>query len=109
MTINLAIEYIPRRMHELGYNKNYHIRFHHFVLRASEIRTIEAYNEIYLLVEEAEDVSVESQSGLFDLSEPNISELQYEHSAFITITNQSNATRHVRSIQIIPAKKNCKN
>ena len=31
MTIELAIEYIPRRMKSLGYNNDYDIKFRHFV------------------------------------------------------------------------------
>ena len=105
MTINLAIEYIPKRMRELGYDSNYHIRFHHYVLQSEEKRTIEAFNEIFLLVEEAEDISVESLTGIFDLSQQYISEQQYEHEGLISLVNQSNRTRHVRFIQIIPSKK----
>ena len=36
MTVNLALEYIPRRMQELGYRADYYIRFRHFVLQPSE-------------------------------------------------------------------------
>ena len=52
MTINLALEYIPRRMQELGYKGNYYIRFRHLVLQANEEQTIDAYNQFYYLVEE---------------------------------------------------------
>ena len=36
MTIELAIEYIPRRMKALGYGNDYNIRFRHFVLQPKE-------------------------------------------------------------------------
>lgn len=102
MTINLALEYIPRRMAELGH-KNYHIRFRHLVLPALESVEIEAYNHIYLLVEEASDVQVSSELGVFDLSLENSNEMQYEHQALIKITNYAIVTRHIRFIQVIPS------
>lgn len=105
MTINLALEYIPRRMKELGYGKAYHIRFRHLLLQAQQILDLDATNQIYLLVEEVEDISVQSDSGTFDLSLSNINEFQYEHQGRITIENQSTQTRHVRFIQIILNKK----
>ena len=102
MTINLAIEYIPRRMKELGYGRNYHLRFRHLVIPAGEKIEIDAYNQIYLLVEEAEDISIQSDSGIFDFSLANIDEFQYEHQGLINIENQSTQVRHVKFIQVIP-------
>lgn len=102
MTINLALEYIPRRMAELGH-RNYHIRFHHLVLQALEKTEIEAYNHIYLLVEEAPDVNISSELGIFDLSLENSNEMQYEHQGLIRLTNYAIVTRHLRFIQIIPS------
>ena len=105
MTINLALEYIPRRMRELGYGRDYHLRFRHLLLQAQQILEVDATNQIYLLVEEAEDISVQSESGTFDLSLQNINEFQYEHHGKITIENQSTQRRHIRFIQIILKKK----
>ena len=102
MTIDLALEYIPKRMMELGYGKrDYAIRFRHFILKADEQTNIDAYNQLYILVEETADVSVSSELGLFDLSAPNTNELQYEHQGQIRIQNQSLQIRHVRFIQVI--------
>ena len=105
MTINLALEYIPRRMQELGHGKHYHLRFRHLLLQAQQTLEVDAYNQIYLLVEEAEDINIESESGTFDLSLQNINEFQYEHQGKIIIENQSTQTRHVRFIQIVPLRK----
>jgi len=102
MTINLALEYIPRRMFELGLGNNYHLRFRHFLLQPAEIRFIQSFNQMYLLVEEAADISVESDFGLYDLSYGLTNEMQYEHQGIITITNHSGLNNHVRFIQVIP-------
>jgi len=101
MNIVLAMEYIPRRMRELGVGDNYYLRFKHLVLKANEVIELNAYNEYYLLVEDAEDVSIESDTGLFDLSDGNTNELQYEHQGSITITNNAADINHLRFIQII--------
>ncbi|MDO9001388.1 MAG: hypothetical protein Q7W45_16600 [Bacteroidota bacterium] len=105
MTINLALEYIPRRMQELGYKGNYYIRFRHLVLQANEEQTIDAYNQFYYLVEEAQNVRVESETGIFDLSENTTNEMQYEHQSKIQIKNYSSGINHLRFIQVIPKHK----
>ena len=105
MTINLALEYIPRRMQELGYKGNYYIRFRHLVLQANEEQTIDAYNQFYYLVEEAQNVRVESETGIFDLSENTTNEMQYEHQSKIKNKNYSSGINHLRFIQVIPKHK----
>jgi hypothetical protein len=102
MNIALALEYIPRRMNELGYSSNYFIRFRHFVMQPNEKLEIDAYNQFFILVEEINDASVVSDFGLFDIAETKINEQTYEHQGEIKITNYSNAINHVRFVQVIP-------
>ena len=108
MTINLALEYIPRRMEELGFGNEYYLRFRHFVLQPSEQLDVLAFNQFFILVEEASDVSVKSEFGIFDLSLRNANEMLYEHQGQITIQNYASGINHVRFIQIIPKHKNQK-
>lgn len=103
MTTDLALEYIPRRMRELGYGDNYSLRFVHLVLQPSEKRNLEASCEFFILVEEPANVSVDSDMGIFDLSNTTTNELQYEHQGSITVSNLSTAAAiSVRFIQVIP-------
>ena len=103
MTTDLALEYIPRRMRELGYGDNYSLRFVHIVLQPSEVRQLEASCEFFILVEEPQSVNIDSDMGIFDLSSTAANELQYEHQGSITITNQNaNGVTSVRFIQVIP-------
>ena len=67
---------------------------------------LKAYNQLMVLIEPSEEVRVESNTGLFDLSEYQVNELQYEHSGKIIIRNLSNAPNHLRMIQVIPKLKN---
>ena len=109
MTTALALEYIPRRMQELGHGKSYYIRFRHIVLQPKEQIEIAAYNQFYMLVEEPENVKILSDFGVYDLSENRTNEQFYEHQGTILITNYSPTATHVRFIQVIPSDKNKSN
>lgn len=102
MITELVLEYIPRRMRELGYGDKYSLRFVHLVLQAQEVRQIEASCELFILAEEPQNVNIDSGMGIFDLSYTATNELQYEHQGIITITNQSDNINRVRFIQVIP-------
>lgn len=102
MTSQLAIEYIPKRMCELGYGSHYMIRLRHLVLKPGETRAMYVHNELMILVEPFCNVRLESAAGIFDLSEDLVNELQYEHSGDFKIINQSFFINHVRFIQVIP-------
>lgn len=105
MNVALALEYIPRRMKELGYGSDYYIRFRHFVLQANEKIEFDAYNQFFILVEEIADMSVQSDFGLFDIAEDKINEQTYEHQGAITINNYALQINHIRFIQVIPKHK----
>ncbi|MFA6923611.1 MAG: hypothetical protein WC223_05085 [Bacteroidales bacterium] len=105
MTTELALEYIPRRMSEMGHDNNYILRFRHLILKPSEKIEIDASNQLFILVEEPQDISIDSLSGIFDLSIQNTNEMQYEHQGIISIRNLAEVARHVRFIQVIPRHK----
>ncbi len=109
MNAALALEYIPRRMNELGYGTRYYIRFRHFVLQANEKIELDAYNQFFILIDEPSDVSVQSDFGTFDIAEDKINEQSYEHQGTININNYSSHTNHVRFIQVIPIHKSTNN
>jgi hypothetical protein len=102
MTAELATDYIARRMEELGYGSNYYLRFRHLVLRAKEKRKIEAPNQLFLLINPDDDISVKSDFGIYDVTEENINECQYEHHGSIQVRNYAATTTHARFIQAIP-------
>jgi hypothetical protein len=103
MTAALALEYIPRRMEELGYGKNYYIRFRHLVLQPDERLDIEAYNQFYIIIDQPTNVNIASDFGLYGLELEITNELQYEHQGFISIHNNLvEEINHIQFIQIIP-------
>lgn len=102
MTSDLALEYIARRLKEMGYAKDYLIRFRHILLKVNEVREITAYNQIFLLIEPVHDIRIESDVGLFDLTEDHANEMQYEHRGRIKISNLSLSPINARFLQAIP-------
>ncbi len=102
MTIDLALQYIPKRMQELGYNTQYHLRLRHLVLQPQAEVNISSYNQLVLLVDEVNDIRVESDTGVYDLTETNVNELTYEHQGAVKIQNQSPLISRIRFIQVIP-------
>ncbi len=102
MTTEFASDYIQRRMCELGYGSSYTLRFRHLVLQPGEKRNLSVQNQLFVLVGPLCDLRIESNTGVFDLSEDQANELQYEHSGDVYITNQSLFINHTRFIQVIP-------
>jgi len=105
MTVEFAIAYIPLRMKELGYGKNYLMQAKHLILRPNEVREINAASQFWYLVDMSEEIIIESEFGMFDITDDTIDEIQYEHQGIITITNTSSELTSVRFIQIIPKNK----
>lgn len=99
---DITQEYIRRRMEELGYGTNYYLRIRQLVLKPSELRQIAAENELWLLLESVDMVSIESDFGFYDLSAFQSNELQWEHQGTILIRNHAATLRQVQFIQIIP-------
>ncbi len=102
MTITLALEYIARRMKELGYGDEYSIQFRHFVLPSKAKLKVHAGNQLFILLEPSESIAVKSDTGVFDVTTENVNELHYEHRGEIRIRNYTIITQHARFIQVIP-------
>jgi hypothetical protein len=54
------------------------------------------------LIEPPHTVSIESDFGLFDLSNNNVNEYQYEHQGTIIISSYAAEVEYVQMIQVIP-------
>lgn len=105
MTIDFALTYIPRRMEELGYANNYFLKPKHLILQPGEQRKIEAHNQYFILIQEAEEVKIASEFGFYDLLSTASNELDYEHQGMIIIDNYSQEVKHLKLIQVIPKHK----
>lgn len=105
MTTALALEYIPRRMNELGFGSNYYIRFRHLLLPPNQTLEINAYNQFYILLDEATHFQIESDMGFYDLAQHKTNEQSYEHQGLIRISNYAATSNTVRFIQVIPTNR----
>ncbi len=105
MLIQFALDYIPRRMKELGFENNYITRWRHFQMEGTGTLHIDADNEFFLLIDPDVNVEVKSKFGVYDMSDIGINEMQYEHRGKIDIINNNNTVTMVLFIQIIPTHK----
>lgn len=102
MTLAFALEYIPRRMQALGIGIDYYILLRHFVIKGNQTIEIDAQNQFFIQIDEATDVRVLSDFGVYDLNDTNIAENDYEHQGKISIKNYASSVKHIRFIQIVP-------
>jgi hypothetical protein len=102
MTAEFAIDFIPRRMKELGYGIEYIVRWRQFQLELNGILDIDAQNEYYYLVNPGNNVEVSSKFGIYNNADTSINEAQFEHRGKIRIKNFSPLPLFVQFIQVIP-------
>lgn len=100
--------YIEQRLKELGHCQGYAMRVKHFSVPGGKTIRVAAYGELYLLLEEAADIQIESELGVFNTSGADVPmEQQHEHTGQITITNLAAEPCGVQFIQAIPLEKTC--
>lgn len=102
MNTEFALDFIPRRMKELGYGKNYITRWRHLQIDAAGILKIDAENEYYYLIQPGTLIAVKSKFGDYNVNDPGINEMQYEHKGKIEISNLHKEPQLVLFIQVIP-------
>lgn len=101
MNVALALEYIPNRMKDFGYEQ-YALDFRHFVIQPGETKVIASFNQFYLLISELSNITISSYSGDYDLSNAAIDEQTYEHQGLIFLTNNGKSTAHIQFIHLTP-------
>jgi membrane protease subunit (stomatin/prohibitin family) len=103
MNSAIVIEYIKKRMSELGHGDCYTLCLRHFIIASGGQVTIDAPNQLMVLIEPVEMVQVLSDNGLYDLSITYSNELQYEHTGSIKMQSYAgDRAIHVRFVQAIP-------
>ena len=102
MTEEYTLQYITRRMSDLGFDKNYSIETQHIVMQAGEVLELEAYNQFFYLIQGADNIRIRSDFGFFDLSFAFTNGQDYEHQGQITLYNYANTINHILFIQVIP-------
>ena len=106
MNIAFALDYIPRRMQELGHGDNYVTRYRHVRVEDKETITIKAQNQFLLFISpEVINLRIKSPRGYFNLTDYTINEQQHEHSGNVEVHNDTGQNVYVLFIQVIPKNK----
>jgi len=100
MTEQFIIDYIPKRIAQLGFSK-YHIRYRDVSVQPGSI-VIPAFNELFFIVDDPQNIIVESDYGMYDsFTAPPLESNEHEHRGEIYITNPSAAVSRIKFIQVI--------
>jgi hypothetical protein len=101
MTEEFIHDYIPERMKQLGFTK-YHIRYRDIGVFGQTTMTIEAYNEIFFIVDVPPNMIVESEYGLYStMISIDWTENIHQHRGEIVIINGNEMNKRVKFIQVI--------
>jgi hypothetical protein len=100
MTEEFIMGYIPKRLKQLGY-ETYHIRHRDYSVQAGSSFTIDAYNELYFIIGSPDDLTIDSDYGMYDSTGSFTGENMHQHKGFITITNPTDSNKRVEFIQVI--------
>ena len=102
MNLAFALDYIPRRMSEMGFGNNYATRYRHLLVEDKTYIMIDADNQYWYFIE-PDDLKIESERGVFDLADKTINIQQHEHSGKIKVSNNTaDMDLWVLFIQVIP-------
>jgi hypothetical protein len=102
MDTSLINEYVSRRMKDLGFGNDYYTRLKHYVFQPGQSIEIDAHNQYFILIGETSEISIVSDFGIYDLSDPTINEQYHEHQGIITLTNYAPYITQVHFLQVIP-------
>lgn len=106
MTEGLAIEVACAKMQELSVGKDYLIRYRHFQILPAKQMVVNEKNDIMILLTPDSDTRVQSRTGIYDIKDLGIVEMQYLHSGEITIENLNvKSPIQVKFLQVIPTLK----
>lgn len=100
MSEQFILSYLPQRLKELEF-RNYHLRYRDLSIEAEESITIEAYNDLFFIVDEPPGVIVQSDYGVYDSVSVVLTENVHQHRGEILITNPGEIDKRIKFIQVI--------
>ncbi len=108
MNFAFALDFIPRRMRELGHDENYLTRYRQFRVAKKTTITIKASNQLWFFIEPEVGIIIKSERGIHSRIDTKLNELQHEHSGDISVNNDGDVDAFVVFIQVIPKNKKLK-
>lgn len=103
MTEEFIIGYVPGRIRQLGFS-SWHLRYRDFMVQAASGFTIDAYNELFFIVGNPDDIIVDSDYGRYDSTGAYTGENTHQHRGLITVSNPTGSNKRVEFIQVIIVK-----
>ena len=100
MTETFILEFIPKRMQQLGY-RNWHTRYRELTVLGQSKVSITAYNEHWFIVDRPVGLFVDSDYGVYDSTGISSNENMHHHKGEITIENSESNPRKITFIQVI--------
>jgi hypothetical protein len=100
MTESFILDYIPKRMKQLGY-QSWHIAYKDMAIKAESQIEIPAYNELWFLVGHPEDILIDSDYGVYDGTSNVGHNNEHEHRGLIIIKNIKQTAQRIKFIQTI--------
>jgi len=100
MSEQFILAFAPLRLKLQGYRK-YFFKHRDFIVKEGETVTIEAFNEMYFIIDEPAGLVVESDYGLFDSTDDPLEESVHIHRGVIRIFNPGNVKRRIKFIQAV--------
>lgn len=101
MNLAFALDYIPRRMREMGFGENYLTRHRQMLVTNGTTLEISGYNQFWYFIE-PDGLKIESERGIYNMDDVAINIQQHEHSGKIKVLNESGRDMWVLFIQVIP-------
>ena len=90
-------------MKALGVNENYSLSFRELPVKKTVTIDIDATGQYYFFIAGfSTDISITSETGVYDLAATNLNELQHEHTGKIKILNRGSVTVFLQFIVVIP-------
>lgn len=103
MTTQYVLAYVPRKMKELGAEDRYVLSFRDLTLKNKQSLQIKADGEYYYFVDGfTSEIRITSETGVYDLLDDKINEMQHEHTGTLSIVNKGTNLLHLQFIVAIP-------
>lgn len=103
MTEGMACELAEEKMRDLGLKrKQYLLRYRHLRIDASETRELKAANDLFIVIGAPRGIKIRSKTGVYDLADIAIIEMQHVHSGTTKLTNTGRVFLDVTLLQVIP-------
>ncbi len=103
MTEGMATEVAEEKMRDLGLKrKHYLLRYKHLRIDGKESRVLKGANDLFIVIDVPKGIKVQSKTGVYDLADIGITEMQHVHSGSTTITNITAGFIDIKMLQVIP-------